>query len=104
PVHCVVIGNDNLVYVCDRLGDRVEVFDKMGKFVRNYRIESKTAHRTGSANAVGTAGWVGFSRDAGQQFMYVANGADNNIAILDRASGKVLSKFGRPGNQSGDFT
>ena len=35
---------DGLVYVCDRLGDRIEVFDKMGNFKRNIRIQSKTAH------------------------------------------------------------
>jgi DNA-binding beta-propeller fold protein YncE len=104
PVHCVVIGNDGLVYVCDRLGDRVEVFDKMGNFKRNIRIESKTAHRTNSANTVGTAGWIGFSPDPAQKFMYVANGSDNVIHILDRTTGEVLSKFGRPGNQSGDLT
>src|SRR5579872_1814753 len=42
-VHCVMIGNDGLVYVCDRLCDRVEVFDKMGNFQRNILVESKTA-------------------------------------------------------------
>lgn len=104
PVHCVVIGNDGLVYVCDRLGDRVEVFDKMGNFKRNIRIQSKTAHRANSENTVGTAGWVGFSPDPAQKFMYVANGSDNVIHILDRTTGEVLSKFGRPGNQSGDLT
>jgi DNA-binding beta-propeller fold protein YncE len=36
--------------------------------------------------------------------MYVANGSDNVIHIVDRATGEVLSKFGRSGNQSGDFT
>ncbi len=36
--------------------------------------------------------------------MYIANGADNNIAIVDRVSGEVISKFGRPGLMSGDFT
>ena len=34
-VHCVVIGNDNLVYVCDRHGDRIQVSDKMGNFKNN---------------------------------------------------------------------
>jgi DNA-binding beta-propeller fold protein YncE len=92
PVHCVVIGNDGLVYVCDRLGDRVEVFDKMGNFKRNIRIESRTAHRTNSQNAVGTAGWIGFSPDPVQKFMYVANGSDNVIHILDRATGKKFSQ------------
>ena len=104
PVHCVIIGNDGLVYVCDRLGDRVEVFDKMGNFKRNIRIQSNTAHRTNSENAVGTAGSIGFSPDPAQKFMYVANGSDNVIHILDRTTGGVLSKFGRPGNQSGDLT
>jgi len=104
PVHCVVIGNDGLVYVCDRMGDRIEVFDKMGNFKRNIRITTKTAHRTNSENAVGTAGGIGFSPDPAQKYMYVANGADNTIHILDRVSGQVLGQFGRPGNQAGDLT
>jgi len=104
PVHCVTIGNDGLVYVCDRLGDRIEVFDKQGNFKRNIRVESKTAHRANSENTVGTAGAIAFSPDPAQKFLYVANGSDNVIHILDRASGKVLGKFGRPGNQPGDLT
>jgi len=103
-VHCVTISNAGLVYVCDRQGDRVQVFDKMGNFKRNIRIQSKTAHRTNSENAVGTAGSIGFSPDPAQKYMYVANGSDNVIHILDRATGKVLAKFGRPGNQPGDLT
>ena len=104
PVHCVLIGNDGLVYVCDRLGDRIEVFDKMGNFKRNIVVHTKTAHRTNSENAVGTAGAIGFSPDPAQTFMYVANGSDNVVHILDRTTGEVLSKFGRPGNQPGDLT
>jgi hypothetical protein len=56
-VHCVVIGNDGLVYVCDRLGGRIEVFDKMGNFQRNIVVESKTARFAG----VGSACWMGRS-------------------------------------------
>src|SRR5580765_3247912 len=104
PVHCVVIGNDGLVYVCDRLGDRVEVFDKMGKFIRNIVVKTNTAHRPNSENTVGTAGAIGFSPDPAQTFMYMANGSDNVVHIVDRSTGKVLGKFGRPGNQPGDLT
>ena len=32
--HCVVLGNDGLVYVCDRQGNRIEVFDKVGTLKR----------------------------------------------------------------------
>lgn len=104
PVHCVHIGNDGLVYVCDRLGDRIEVFDKMGAFQRNIVVKTKTAHRTNSENAVGTAGAIGFSTDPAQTFMYVANGSDNVVHIVERATGKVVSQFGRTGNQPGDLT
>jgi hypothetical protein len=38
-VHCVVIGNDSLVYLCDRLSDRIQVFDKMGNFKNNIWIK-----------------------------------------------------------------
>ncbi|HEV7512100.1 MAG TPA: hypothetical protein VGO27_10395 [Candidatus Acidoferrum sp.] len=99
-VHCVIIGNDGLVYVCDRLGGRIEVFDKAGSFKRNILIESKTAPQTG----VGSACWVEFSRDKAQKYMYVANCGDEEIRILDHASGKSLFVFGRPGHQAGQFT
>ena len=98
-VHCVVIGNDGLVYVCDRLGGRIEVFDKMGNFRRNILVESKTGRLTG----IGSAFWLGFSRDPAQKFMYVGDGSDAEIRILDRVTGNAVSSFGRPGNTVGAF-
>jgi DNA-binding beta-propeller fold protein YncE len=38
-VHCVVIGKDGLVYVCDRQGDRIEGFDKMGGYKRSLLVK-----------------------------------------------------------------
>jgi DNA-binding beta-propeller fold protein YncE len=106
-VHCVVIGNDGLVYVCDRFGDRIEVFDKMGNFQRNILVKTKIAHLglpyEGSAGA-GSAGWVGFSPDPAQKFMYIGTGVFGEVRILDRATGQMLSSFGRPGHQAGDIT
>jgi DNA-binding beta-propeller fold protein YncE len=90
-----------LIYVCDRQGDRVQVFDKMGTFVRNIWI------RTGTATLPdprGTAWWVAFSRDPGERYMYVMNGRNEQLHILDHASGKILSSFGRPGHLLGNFT
>jgi len=34
PVHCVERSNDGLIYVCDRQGDRVQVFRPDGTFVK----------------------------------------------------------------------
>ena len=85
-VHCVVVGNDGLVYVCDRSADRIEVFDKMGNFRRNIFVVSKTAPLTG----IGSACWVGFSPDQAQQFMYVADCGDEEIRVLDRVTGRAI--------------
>ncbi len=36
--HCMRLSNDGLVYVCDRLANRLQVFDKMGNFKKNIDI------------------------------------------------------------------
>jgi NHL repeat len=112
-VHCVVIGNDGLVYVCDRNGNRLQVFDKMGNFKRNILVEfSKVTRRIPQeGNALlgytggtpGTACWLGFSPDQSQTFAYVADCTDDEVRILDRATGQALSSFGRSGHQAGQM-
>jgi DNA-binding beta-propeller fold protein YncE len=99
-VHCIALGNDGLVYVCDRQGDRVQVFDKMGKFQRNIWIKTGTPTLP---DPRGTAWWVAFSRDPEQKYMYVMNGRNESVHILDHASGQILASFGRPGHQAGSM-
>src|SRR5262249_31667707 len=48
PVHCADVANDGLVYVCDRQGNRLQVFTKEGKFVK----EQFYARRSLSEGAV----------------------------------------------------
>jgi DNA-binding beta-propeller fold protein YncE len=98
-VHYIALGNDSLVYVCDRLGDRIEVFDKMGNFRKNILIESKTARLGG----MGSASWIAFSPDPAQRFIYVADNWDEEIRVLDHATGQTLSTLGKPGRQPGEF-
>ena len=98
-VHCVTIGKDGLVYVCDRQGDRIEVFDKLGNFKRNIPV-----HTVGKIPDLwGTAWWIGFSPDPLQKYMYVADGRNEAVHILDHSSGKILASFGRSGHQIGEF-
>lgn len=108
-LHCVTIDNSGLVDVCDRRGHRVQVFDKMGNFQKDIPIEFE--HRSTlppgpehASGMLGSAVAVGFSRDPGQKYMYVANQDDEQVEILDRASGHVLSSFGRVGHYPGQFT
>lgn len=108
-LHCVTMDNNGLVYVCDRRGHRIQVFDKMGIFQKNIPVEYEQMSKlpTGldhEPGALGSAVWVGFSRDPAQKYMYVVNQDNEKIDILDRASGRILSSFGRVGRQPGEFT
>jgi sugar lactone lactonase YvrE len=47
---------------------------------------------------------VAFSPDREQKLMYMMDGGTEQVHILDHASGKILSSFGRPGHQAGNFT
>ena len=95
-MHCVRISNDGLVYVCDRLNNRVQIFQRDGSFVKEYFLEPKTLH-------VGSVWDIAFSEDAKQRYMYVADGTNNEVHILLRATGERIGAFGRGGRQAGQF-
>jgi DNA-binding beta-propeller fold protein YncE len=108
-LHCVTLDNRGLVYVCDRRGHRIQVFDKMGNFQKNIPIEFEPMSKLQpgpehTSGALGSAVWVGFSSDPQQKYMYVINQDSEKIEILDHATGKQLSSFGRVGRQPGEFT
>jgi peptidylamidoglycolate lyase len=100
-VHCITMSNEGLLYVCDRQGDRVQVFDKMGNFKRNIWVRTGTP---AVPDPRGTAWWVAFSRDPAQKYLYVMNGRNEQLHVLDRVSGTILTSFGRPGHMLGNFT
>ena len=95
-VHCVIVSIDGLVYVCDRVNDRIQVFRKDGTFVKEAIIDAKT-FRSGSV-------WdMTFSRDPQQTYIYAANGVDEKINVLLRSTLEVLTSFGDGGRQPGQF-
>lgn len=96
PVHCAEMSNDGHVYVCDRPNDRIQVFTKEGKFVKEQRIFPETL-------SDGSVWDIAFSRDPEQRFIYVADGANEHVYILDRQSLEILSQFGTGGRQPGQF-
>lgn len=105
-VHCMTIGNDGLVYVCNREGSRIQVYDKMGKFLKNIEVPWKpyTTPRDGAPKeSGGSAVALAFSRDSNQRFMYVINQNDSQVEILERQTGQIVSSFGRVGHYPGEF-
>lgn len=96
PVHCADPSNDGLVYVCDRANDRIQVFKTDGTFVKEKFIAPLTL-------GDGSVWDIAFSKDKAQRFMYVADGKNMKVYILDRESLEVLTSFGDGGRQPGQF-
>ena len=97
PVHCIRIDTNGLVYVCDRSNNRLQVFRKDGTFVAEH-IYEKATRGTGSVYD------LVFSPDQDQKFIYMIDGMNGEVRIVDRASKETLGRFGRPGRQIGQFT
>ena len=45
-----------------------------------------------------------FSPEREQRFIYMIDGMNGEVRIVDRASKRILACFGRPGRQAGEFT
>jgi DNA-binding beta-propeller fold protein YncE len=96
PMHCAQPTDDDLVYACDRAGDRLQVFRPDGTFVR----EAFVAPQTLGSGSV----WdIAFSHDQDQSFLYVADGSNELIHVLDRETLEVVTTFGDGGRQPGQF-
>jgi DNA-binding beta-propeller fold protein YncE len=97
-VHGIRISNDDLVYVGDRVNNRIQVFRPDGTFVKEGFIERKTS------TPEGTAFDIAFSRDKQQQFLYVPDGSNKKVQILNRDTLEVLGFFGgHGGHGTGQF-
>jgi hypothetical protein len=57
-VHSVALGNNELLYVCDRQGDRIQVFDKMGNITNSEVVTNKDAELVGCERRTGADGSV----------------------------------------------
>ena len=96
PVHCAELANDGFLYVCDRANDRIQVFKTDGTFVKETFLLKRTL-------GDGSVWDIALSRDPAQQFLYVADGKNERVHILERASLEVLTSFGDGGRQPGQF-
>ena len=96
PVHCAELSKDGLVYVCDRVNDRIQVFKKDGTFVKEVFIAKRTL-------GDGSVWDIAFSKDAQQKYIYLVDGANEKIYVMLRDSLEILTSFGDGGRQPGQF-
>src|SRR5436190_119000 len=97
PVHGVRFSKDGLPYVCDRSNARYQIFRKDGTFVSEHFFEKQTRLN-------GTVYELAFSPDPEQKFIYMVDGSNGEVRIVERATNEILARFGRVGRQAGEFT
>ncbi len=95
-VHGITGSSDGLLYVADRRGNRIQVFEQSGAFVAETFIAPETL-------ASGSSFVPVLSKDPAQTWLYLADGTNHKVWILDRASLDVVGEFGRGGRQVGQF-
>jgi DNA-binding beta-propeller fold protein YncE len=96
PVHCAELSNDNIVYVCDRPNDRIQMFSKDGKFLKEVFVKKNTL-------GDGSTWDIAFSKDPEQKYLFLADGSNEKIYIFDRKSMEILTSFGDGGRVPGSF-
>jgi DNA-binding beta-propeller fold protein YncE len=96
PVTCAELSRDGFVYVCDRSNNRIQVFSKNGQFVGERVVAAAT-------KGEGSVWDIAFSRDAEQRYLYIADGTNSKVRVLERRSLVELTTFGEGGRQPGQF-
>ena len=96
PVHCAIPSNDGLLYVCDRGSDRIQVFRKDGTYVKEAQVAPQTLNQ-------GSTWDIDFSKDAEQKYLYLADGQNFKVYVIERETLEVLTSFGHGGRGPGQF-
>jgi hypothetical protein len=110
-VHCVHLSKDGFVYVCERGSDRIQVFTKQGKFVKQFWVHPSTQargpHCGGPWNMTdppcGTVSSLVLSADPEQKYILVADTTNNMVWILNRDDGALVGSFGGNGRYAGQL-
>jgi len=89
-------SHNGLVYAADRMADRIQVFTKQGKFLKEFVMAPYTG-------VGGSTGGVAFSPDPAQQFLFISDLTNNHIWFLNREDGKVVGQLGSMGQNAGQF-
>jgi hypothetical protein len=94
--------------VCDRTSNRIQVFRKDGTFVKEGFVNKNTLGATvsgqfGIVASHGSAWDVAFSSDPQQRLLFVADGHNKKVHVLQRDTLTEVSTFGSGGRYPGQF-
>ena len=107
--HGIAGSRDGLIYLADRANNRIQVFRQHGEFVAEKILRVRCGPQEKATWApqrpCGTeaAFSIGFSHDAPQTYLYVADGGSHVITVLRRSDLEVVDEFGGPGVAPGQL-
>jgi DNA-binding beta-propeller fold protein YncE len=88
PVHAVLVTNDDLVYVADRSNNRFQVFRLDGTFVKEMFVSRNTLQNEGTVHAFAV------SPDKEQRLLYIVDGSNKAIRVLNRQTLETVASIG----------
>lgn len=85
-VHGVEVSRDGIVYVADRVNQRVQLFTRAGKYLGQIFIDRNYPSPM-------TASGLALSSDARQKYLVVSDMGNNQLLIFDRISRRLVERI-----------
>jgi hypothetical protein len=95
--HAIKVSRDGVVYVADRINNRIQMFTREGAFLRQVRVTNE------GSDVVPVPAGFAFSPDERQQFLYVVDSGAMRIVIFDREAMTQIGAVGTRGSNAGQF-
>ena len=110
-LHFVEISRDRRVYIGERGQNRIQVFTTEGKWLQDFHVSPNTPAQRGGCGGVttvkgspcGTIYKMAMSKDPQQKYMFVADGHNDVIWIVERQNGKTVGHLGGHGRLAGQL-
>ena len=94
--HSVKVSRDGIVYLADRINNRIQLFTTEGKYLRQVRLAAVN-------NVTPVPAGFAFSPDKKQRYLYVVDSGPMQIIIYDREKMVEIGRVGMRGPKAGEF-
>ena len=95
--HAIKVSRDGVVYVADRINNRIQMFTREGRYLKQVRVTNE------GSDVVPVPAGFAFSQDPDQQFLYVVDSGPMRVVIFDRATMTQIAVVGMRGTNPGEF-
>jgi hypothetical protein len=95
--HAIKVSDDGVVYLADRINNRIQMFTRAGEFLRQVRLTNE------DSDVVPVPAGFAFSPDPDQQFLYVVDSGPMRVVIFDRNTMTQIGVVGSKGANPGEF-